>query len=122
MAATTYGVAYVFGVTATSPTASQIISHSLGKSDANVNEVGDGSGAKVTERTDDQRDDLELELKFTASFTEPEIGSVLVVVDAGTPSIAGEYMVKTTNLSASNKDFKTYKVTAQKSEYLNLTP
>lgn len=122
MAATLLGVAYVYGIGATAPTNSTIISLTLAKSDANEQTVEDHTGGTVTVRTDDQRDALDMELKFTASFTEPAIGSVLTITDAHTPSTAGEYMVQTVTLSAQNKDFKTYKVTALKREYLDLTP
>lgn len=122
MAAQVYGISYVFGVSATSPTASQIVGYSLSKSDANVNTVEDSTGAIVTRRNDDQQDVLELDLKVTASFSEPAIASVLTVVDSGVPSIAGEYQIMSSTQTGANKDFKTFKISALKSEYLDVTP
>lgn len=122
MAATTYGVAYLYGVSATSPTNSQIISYTLTKSDANVSTVEDGTGAIVTRRNDDQQDSLEIDLRVTATFTEPTIASVLTVVDSGVPSIAGEYQILTSVQTGSTKEFKSFKLTAIKSEYLDVTP
>lgn len=121
MAATLYGVAYLFGVSATSPTASQIISFSLGKSDANENEISDSTGAVVTVRSDDERGALDLEVKITTNFVEVAIASNMTVVDTANVNIAGSYMVKTATLSGQNKDFKTYKITAVKREYLALS-
>lgn len=122
MAATVTGLAYFYGITATSPTNSQIVSLTLTKSDANVNTVQDGTGATVTRRNDDQQDVLDIELKVLSGYTQPNIADVLTVVDGGTPSAAGEYQVMTSVLSCQTKDFKTFKLTAIKSEYLDLTP
>ena len=121
MAATTHGTAYLFGVSATSPTASVIQSITHGRSDSNVNMVDDESGKVVTIRSDAQVDTLELEVKLTASFTRPAIASKLTIVDSGTPSTAGEYMILNDSLVAQNKDFKTFRITAAKYEDLTLT-
>lgn len=121
MSATVYGTSYFYGISATSPSNSLIQSFSLTKSDANVAEVEDGSGAVVTTRTDDQRDVVDIELKIAASFSAPAIGSVLTIVDAGTVSIAGDYMILTSVNSGSTKDFKTFKITAVKKEYQALS-
>ena len=121
MAAKNQGLVFLYGVGSTSPTNSQIISLSLSKSDSNVTMVEDGTGLVVAIRSDAQVDEISIELRVIAAFTELVVGDKFTLAGTTLPVTAGDYMVKTVASSFSNKDFVQYNITAAKYEGLTLT-
>jgi hypothetical protein len=121
MAAKTQGLVFLYGVGSTSPANSQIISLSLSKSDSNVSMVEDGTGNVTSIRTDAQVDEISIELRVIAAFTELNIGDKFTLAGVTLPVTAGDYMIKTVASAFSNKDFVQYNITAAKYEGLTLT-
>lgn len=121
MAASLHGTAYVYGIGATNPTNAQILSISLSKSDALVDEVPGSDGMAVTVRSHDQRDEMSCELRVLSTYTAVVPGALITIVDSGTPSVAGAYMIKSSTLSCQSKDFYTYSITGTKFEGFTVT-
>lgn len=83
--------------------------------------VEDGTGNVVAIRTDAQVDELSLELRVIAAYTEVNIGDKFELAGVTLPVTAGFYMIKTISSSFSNKDFVQLNITAAKYEGLTLT-
>lgn len=115
MAAKQHGTAYVYGVDTTNPTAAQIVSIGLKKSDRNTDKVTNSSGQVVSERDDDQLDVLEMELRYESSYSRPALSSALVVAGG---DFAGTYKVTGTDDGKVAQGLATYRVTCEKGEYI----
>lgn len=118
MAAKQHGTAYVYGVDQTNPTAAQILSTGLKKSDRNADKVPNSQGQIVSERDDDQLDVLEMELRYESTYAKPAISSVMVVAGGDN---AGTYKVTGTDDGKVAQGLATYRVTVEKGEYMVYT-
>jgi hypothetical protein len=115
MAAKVHGTAFVYGITDTNPTAAQILSIGVKKSDRNTDKVPNSSGQIVTERDDDQLDVLELEVRYAASYSKPAMSATLTIAGG---DFAGTYKVTSTDEGQVAQGYATFRITAEKGEYM----
>jgi hypothetical protein len=115
MAAKQHGTAYVYGVETTNPTAAQILSISVKNSDRNNDKVPNSSGQITSERDDDELKVLEMEIRYTASYTKPAISAKMTIAGG---DFAGDYKVTSTDDGRVAQGLATYRITAEQGEYM----